>query len=176
MTFTDDLIENIERIGRGNYSTGGDITEHESYDSSKQLGPENDFSRDFHAGTDTVPTGDGSTTKALIKHQNMATLGSKDNPATVLPQAATGITTAQYLVTATPIQIVGGKPARRGVRFVNFDTTNTLYIGANTAVTVYTGYPVPPGATVEFPVSCSMWAVSGIANGVAVGVIEFLGE
>lgn len=175
MTLADNLMENIERIGRGNYSTGGDITEHESYDATKQVGPENDFSRDFHAGTDTVPTGDGSTTKVLIKHQDIKTLGSKENPATVLTEAAKGVTTAQYLVTGTPVQVVGGKPERRGVRFVNTDPTNTLYVGANTAVTIYTGYPVPPGATVEFPVSCSMWAVSAIANGVPVGVIEFIG-
>src|SRR5690348_7254497 len=122
MSLADNLMNNIERIGKGHYSTGGDITELESYDPHKRLGPENDFSRDFHAGTDTVVSTDGDSTKALEDTQDIRTLGTKDNPATVLPRAASGMSTAQYLVKPQPVQIVGGKPSRRGVRVVNTDT------------------------------------------------------
>lgn len=175
MTFADNILENIERIGKGNTSTGGDITELESYDPGDRVGSDEEHDRDFHAGTNVVTTRHhGEDTRALENRQTTQRLGTKDNAAYTRALSATGISTAQYLVTGTPIQVVGGQSSRRSVRISNVDTTNTVYIGPNTAVTPYTGFPVPPGTVVDFPVSCQMWAVS--AASVAVGVIEFLGE
>lgn len=194
MSLVTDMMDNLERIGKTEQSTGGDVTTLESYDENDQVGPQNDFSRDFLATTSDVTRsgpnkglttadalvvargleiGDGSTADALQPSpDDLPTLGTQSNPDYVRDVPAANISTAQFIATSNPMRIVNDNQDRRSVIVMNTDPNNTAYIGSNSAVGVYNGFPVIPGAAITLSVSCELWAVS--ASPTPLAVIEFL--
>ncbi len=78
--------------------------------------------------------------------------------------------TNQVSITSAGVQIVAANAARAGVLIVNPSTTITVYVGQS-GVTISTGLPLLPGASVTLPV---VSAVFGIVASTAqtVGYLE----
>lgn len=181
------VLDNLERIGR-THSSGGDVTEHPSYDGSQQLGPESDFTRDFYAfdsdrtgpnqgQTDTsltVPPGmrtHGATPDRLVKGTRLP-IGSHDNPSYVVNVPADMVTTEQVAVGLSAVQLVQARDMRQSLVLTNTDPANTVFVGANSAVQVVTGFPIKAGASFTMAAGCELWAVAAAGTPI-VAVIEF---
>lgn len=185
MTLLDEMMDNIERIGKGNLSTGGDVTEMESYDPSQRVGPVDEHSRDFYAGQGTtteIPAGmrdviiPGHTLPMPVHHSPDTWTVNGVHGEVNVDVPASALTTSQAMLYggAGAIQILQTRPRRGSVVVSNTAAAGgaTIYIGSNSGVTVNTGFPIIAGTSLTVPASCGLWAVS--SADVIVACLEYL--
>lgn len=177
-----DNLETLRGVG-----TTRDITTHEAYDPQQRVGTENDFSRDLGAdGASRSTRHGGSATEDIInalppifmvdkqkdKAPGKPPSGCIDDPVYMLTAPAERINTTQVTLGASATRILFYAPERLSAVIVNNDVANSLYIGANSALTSSVGFVIKPGASMTLAVNCELYALS--PSGAIVSVIEFL--
>jgi hypothetical protein len=180
-----DNIETLKGVGASR-----DITEMEGYDPKQRVGTENDFSRDFNArgASRSTQTG-GSATEDIINTLPPGAMeeqpptpsdavkpptGTFRNPVYTEVMPARRIDTGQVLVGQSAIRVVFDADERLSVVLVNRDAANAVYIGANSAVTIYGGFALGPGESVTVSANCELWAVAGAGLTALVSTLEYL--
>lgn len=179
------VMDNLEQIG---HARSGSVTQIPAYTPDQEVGPLNDYSRDFHAKERVV----GINTMPNVKEQlppdervisdatdldiPATAIGTANDPTYVRESPADSFSTQQVTVGVGGAQnIVQEKNNRRSMVITNMDAANTVYVGSNSAVSVVSGYPLIKGATLTLNVGSEVWACVS-TNAVTVGIIETLGS
>lgn len=77
----------------------------------------------------------------------------------------------RFLANGNAQQLIGRLDSRKSLRIKNLDDTNPVYIGPNSTVNAYTGYPISPGAEIV-PVNATqeVWVTAGAGDAYTVEV------
>lgn len=181
------FLDNLERFGRNNLSTGGDVSSLDSYDPTQPVGPQNDFSRDFYAGQ-----GSGNelpeSMRVIDPTAQVDNLGSNEpgtgdvlkvggeNAQLVLDAVPNQISASQVFLPAGSVQrILPARPRRSSVVIYNVTQTMgaNLYVGATAGeATVYGGFPIVAGSSFTLAANCEVWAVA--SADITVACMEFM--
>lgn len=175
-----DNLEHLQGVGESK-----EITGHPSYAPTQRIGPENDFSRDFHSDGAKRNVSHGGTLLAAPKDSLplgmqdaiTSTVTDPNAPAAplqhVIDAPANNIATSQVVCGTVPTRLVYASPNRLTVILNNRDQTNAIFIGSGSSLTVNTGFSVDPGASMTMAINCEIWAVCATGTPL-MSIIEFL--
>lgn len=178
-------IDNIEQVG---HKPSGSVTQVEGYNEAQEIGPVNDFSRDFHAvsrivGINTIPgireqlpasELDGSSASPDDMSSPNSAVGTPFDPVYMREIPASDFNTQQVAIIAGGAQrIAQAKGGRRSLVVMNLDATNYAYLGSNSGTVPTSGFPLVPGAVMPIFTAGDVWACS--TADVMVAVLETTG-